>query len=96
MQRFKKRNAKEIYAMIQDLIPVEETCAGRELIDIGIEKGQRGAIQGFLEARFGTLPGEFIEELGRASGTERLASLQRAAALSASLDEFMATLRSSV
>ena len=97
MQRFKKRNSQDIHAMIQDLPPVEETCAGRELIEKGIEKGiqkgQRGAIQVVLEARFGVLPGNAIEELGRASGADRLASLQRTAALCASLDEFMAVLR---
>ncbi len=93
MQRFKRRNSQDIHAMIQDLPPVEETCAGRELIEKGIERGQRGAIHGFLEARFGTLPGNAIEELGRASGADRLASLQRTAALCASLDEFMAALR---
>jgi len=104
MQRFKKRNSQDIHAMIQDLPPVEETCAGRELIDIGvkkgiekgIEKGQRGAIHVVLEARFGTVPGDLSEELERASGADRLSSLQRTAALCATLDEFMAALRSSV
>jgi hypothetical protein len=97
MQRFKKRNSQDIHAMIQDLPPVEETCAGRELIEKGIkkgmERGQRGAIQGFLEARFGNLPAELSEALGSVSGTDRLSSLQRTAALCASLDEFMAALR---
>jgi len=65
-------------------------------LEKGIEKGQRGAIHMVLEARFGTLPDDFIGELGRASGTDRLSSLQRTAALCASLDEFMAALRSSV
>ncbi len=101
VQRFMRRNSQDIHAMIQDLPPVEETCAGRELIEKGIERGiekgiergQRGAIQGFLEARFGTLPNGVAEELGRASGPDRLASLQRTAALCASLDEFMAALQ---
>jgi len=108
MQRFKERKFQDIRAMIQELTPVEETRAGRELIKKGIERGiergieqgiaqgERGAILVVLEARLGTLPATVSEELARATGTDHLRDLQRTAATCASLDEFVAALRNPV
>jgi hypothetical protein len=54
MQRFRNRSPEQIRAMIKELVPVEETRAGRELIEKGrqdgIDKGiEKGKAQATLE-----------------------------------------------
>jgi predicted transposase YdaD len=46
MQRFATKDSEEIRQMIAELVPVEETRCGRELIEKGIEKGIEQAVQG--------------------------------------------------
>jgi hypothetical protein len=45
MQRFATKDSEEIRQMIAELIPVEETRCGRELIEKGIEKGIEQGIE---------------------------------------------------
>ena len=45
MQRFRNRTPEQIRAMIKELVPVEETRAGRELIAKGRQEGWREGIE---------------------------------------------------
>jgi len=60
MQRFLTKDSKEIKAMIAELTPLEQTRSGKELIEIGLNRGREQEIRRLtlvlLERRFG---GEF-------------------------------------
>ncbi len=55
MQRFRSRSPEEIRAMIGELLPVEETRAGRELIERGFERGVEQVTLALLERVCGGL-----------------------------------------
>jgi uncharacterized protein (DUF3084 family) len=48
MQRFRTKSPEDIRLMIKELVPVEETRAGRELIEKGVEKGKAQATLDFV------------------------------------------------
>ena len=63
-----------------------------ELIEKGIERGQRVAILEALEVRFGAMPEGLPEAVGSAIGQERLRTLHRTAITAATLEEFVGNL----
>jgi predicted transposase YdaD len=79
VQRFKDKTRKEIEMMLLGELPeLEETVAGKELIQIGEQRGEkrgekRGLEEGllaFLAARHGTVPAAIQEEIAKLTPAE--------------------------
>jgi predicted transposase YdaD len=94
-QRFVHLPRQKIDRMLK-LTPFEETVAGKEYSQEGLEKGlQQGLQQGYkdnivavLEARFGLLPVDLLERIWQINALDRLGTLLRRAATVESLAAF--------
>jgi predicted transposase YdaD len=66
VQRFKDKTRKEIEMMLLGELPeLEETVAGKELIQIGEKRGWEEGLLAFLAARHGAVPAAIQEEIAK-------------------------------
>ena len=104
VQRFPERTLKEVQQMVQ-LTPLEKTTAGKELIQIGIEKGLKEGLQqgqleearemviSAIETRFEIVPGSIIDTIRAINRKDTLKMLLRQAIRCADIDQFREKLR---
>ena len=78
VQRFKDKTKKEIEMMLLGELPeLEETVAGKELIQIGEQRGEkRLGILAFLATRHGTVPAAIQEKIAKLTPAEAKRMMQ--------------------